>query len=101
MRATQLPVVSNNATNGFKLQGASVLSLLVKEWHNKKNWVYVMLSRVRKIDRLFLDSPISENPRDYLLSPSYLSMLSQFDDVACPPLEIVELDLSPEKRQIL
>jgi len=36
MMATQLPVVSNNATTGFKLQGASVPSLLVKEWRNKK-----------------------------------------------------------------
>ena len=37
MEATQFPVVSNNATTGWKLQGTSVQNLFIKEWFSKKN----------------------------------------------------------------
>ena len=97
MKGTQFPVVSNNATTGFKLQGASVKSLLVKEWHATKNWEYVMLSRVRELSGLFLELPISENPDDYMLHPQYLSMLADFDNVTCPPLHLTDLDLDREE----
>jgi len=60
-----------------------------------------MLSRVREINGLFLDSPISENPNDYRLSPAYMIMLSEFHDVACPPLNIQELELTTEEAQFL
>ena len=58
----QLPVVSNNATTGWKLQGASVKSLFIKQWNNSdEKWIYVMLSRVRGRKGLFLESKIDEN----------------------------------------
>ena len=101
MKSTQLPVVSNNATTGFKLQGSSVPSLIVKEWNRKKNWTYVMLSRVCERKGLFLESPISENPADYLLSVAHGTMLADFQEVACPPLNIGHLELTSEEQQVL
>jgi hypothetical protein len=37
MKGIQLPVVSNNATTGHKLQGSSVDSIFVHAWIYEKN----------------------------------------------------------------
>jgi hypothetical protein len=42
MKGVQLPVVSNNATTGHKLQGSSVHSIFVHAWIYEKNWAYVV-----------------------------------------------------------
>ena len=44
MKATQLPVISNQATTGHKLQGASINQLFVSNWKYTTNWPYVVLS---------------------------------------------------------
>ena len=44
MKATQIPIVVNNATTGHKLQGSGVDNLLVHGWYKVANWNYVMLS---------------------------------------------------------
>ena len=44
MKATQLPVISNQATTGHKLQGASINQLFVINWNYTTNWPYVVLS---------------------------------------------------------
>ena len=46
MKATQLPVVSNQATTRHKLQGASINQLFVNNWNYTTNWPYVVLSRL-------------------------------------------------------
>ena len=46
MKATQLPVISNQATTGHKLQGASINQLFVNNWNYTTNWPYVVLSRL-------------------------------------------------------
>ena len=52
---TQIPVNSNIATTGHKLQGMSKNTLIVNNWDYKfVNWVYVVLSRVRTRKGLFL-----------------------------------------------
>ena len=56
----QFPIVLNHATTGHKLQGKSVDQLVVAEWSKTKNWAYVVLSRVRSLDGLFLMEPIPE-----------------------------------------
>jgi hypothetical protein len=68
------PVVLNHATTGHKLQGKSVDSLVISEWSKVKNWAYVVLSRVRTLERLFLLKPI---PRDidFDPKPEYLRMM--------------------------
>ena len=44
MKATQLPVISNQATTGHKLQGASINQLFVNNWNYTTNWPYIVLS---------------------------------------------------------
>ena len=46
MKATQLPVISNQATTGHKLQGASINQFFVNNWNYTTNWPYVVLSRL-------------------------------------------------------
>jgi len=47
IKATQLPIIVNNATTGHKLQGSTMDTIFVYEWSKKKNWNYVVLSRVQ------------------------------------------------------
>ena len=50
-KVTQIPV----ATTGHKLQGMSKDTLIVNDWNYRcANWVYVVLSRVRRRKGLFL-----------------------------------------------
>ena len=53
MKATQLPVISNQATTGHKLQGASINQLFVNNWNYTTNWPYVVLSRLRSSKGFF------------------------------------------------
>jgi hypothetical protein len=73
---TQFPAVVNFATTGHKLQGKSMDKLLIAEWSNVKNWAYVVLSRVRTLAGLFLETPI---PADLDFSPNidYLEMMER------------------------
>ena len=55
INATQFGVNSNIATTGHKLQGMTKTNLIVVSWfYGCKNWVYVVLSRVRTLCGLFL-----------------------------------------------
>jgi hypothetical protein len=57
---TQIPVNSNIATTGHKLQGMSKDTLIVNSWNYRcANWIYVVLSRVRKRLGLHLTAPLS------------------------------------------
>ena len=58
---TQIPVNSNIATKGHKLQGMTMTKdvLVVDEWDYRcANWVYTVLSRVRTRKGLFLTKPL-------------------------------------------
>ena len=50
LKGMQLPLVSNAATTGHKLQGSTVKHLFVHEWNYTTNWPYVFLSRVTKME---------------------------------------------------
>jgi hypothetical protein len=66
LKATQLPIISNDATTGHKLQGCSVENLFVHEWAQQcKNWIYVVLSRVRTKMGLFSRDKIPSDPSLY------------------------------------
>ena len=73
---TVLPVVLNHATTGHKLQGKSVNELVIAEWSAVKNWAYVVLSRVRTLDGLYL---LNEIPRNIDFSPNteYIAMMER------------------------
>ena len=53
MKATQLPVISNQATTGHKLQGASINQLFVNNWNYTTNWPYVVLSQLQSSKNLY------------------------------------------------
>ena len=55
----QVPVNSNTATTGHKLQGMSKDILIVNDWNYRcVNWIYVVLSRVRTLAGLYLMKPL-------------------------------------------
>lgn len=63
-RMTQFPINLNDATTGHKLQGMSKDVVIITSWPKGglsalfKNWEYVVLSRVRTIEGLYLFEPI-------------------------------------------
>ena len=58
-KVKQIPVNSNIATTGHKLQGMSKDVLIINNWDYRcANWVYVVLSRVRTLAGLYLMKPL-------------------------------------------
>ena len=65
----QLPMNTNDATTGHKLQGMSKDRLIVTSWDGISkwsNWAYTVLSRVRKLEGLFLCKPLHSSVSDHL-----------------------------------
>ena len=84
-------VVVNHATTGHKLQGKTVESLVIAEWSRVKNWAYVVISRVKTLDGLFLIKPI---PDDIDFSPAddYLEMMKHLrETILATPEQVAEL----------
>ena len=78
MQGRQIPCVVNHATTGHKLQGKSVDNIFVANWNYKGNWVYVVLSRVRTIDGLYLQQPLQLDVQKYAISQTYVRMIRNF-----------------------
>eukprot|EP00984_Skeletonema_dohrnii_P017132 scaffold7732_cov150-Skeletonema_dohrnii-CCMP3373.AAC.2 len=69
---TQIPVNSNVAATGHKMQGMSKDTLIVSEWDYRcANRVYVVLSRVRTRKGLFLTKPL-DLERDFNVPESLI-----------------------------
>ena len=86
-----LPVIVNHATTGHKLQGKTVQSLVIAQWSKVKNWAYVVLSRVKTLEGLFLTKPI---PEDFDFSPpnDYLEMMENLrKTILATPEQVSEL----------
>ena len=77
MRANQIPVIINNATTGHKLQGSGVDSIFVHNWNYSTNWPYVVLSRVKTLDGLYLRKPLDRRLSKYAVPPALLRMLAR------------------------
>ena len=77
MKATQVPLLVNNATTGHKLQGASVTHLFVHNWSYVTNWVYVMLSRVRTQPGLFARHKLTTDMTKYAVPKTLLRLLDR------------------------
>ena len=97
----QFPVVLNHATTGHKLQGKSLDQLVVAQWSKTKNWAYVVLSRVRSLEGLFLMEPIPDDidfkpSRDYIIMMEDLrkTILKTPDDVADMKAEMDRMEIS-------
>ena len=80
MRGTQFPIISNTATTGHKLQGATLDSLYVNGWYYRKNWVYVVLSRVRTMKGLFLLQPLLLDMEKYKQNENMVAMITKVKD---------------------
>jgi len=80
MSGNQVPIISNSATTGHKLQGYTATSLLVSNWFYGQNWAYVVLSRVRKMVGLYMLEPLSEKLEKYKMPESMLKMIQDFRD---------------------
>ncbi len=79
MKGTQLHMVSTTATTGHKLQGRGIDELFVHSWSYVANWVYVMLSRVKTLDGLYMRKPLSTDLRKYAVKPELTFMLNEFE----------------------
>jgi len=78
MKGNQIPVISNSATTGHKLQGYTAHSLFASDWHYQQNWAYVVLSRVRTMAGLFIAKPLSEQLSKYMMPAAMKAMLKDF-----------------------
>ena len=93
LKATQIPLISNNATTGHKLQGSSVDILYVPSWNYCLNWPYVVISRVRTLQGLFLGKPL-DSLKDYSVPESLTRMLNLLTTKASPCIfDYEQLDL--------
>ena len=55
VKIIQFGVNANKATTGHKLQGVSLNRMIVRSWaYGVPNWIYVVLSRVRTLQGLFI-----------------------------------------------
>ena len=81
MRANQIPIIVNNATTGHKLQGTGVDNLFVHAWSYKRNWPYVILSRVRQRNGLFLRHKIDKNISKYAMDDDLISFIAYFKNL--------------------
>lgn len=79
MKATQIPLLVNNATTGHKLQGSGVDNLFVHNWSYVTNWPYVMLSRVRTRNGLYARRKLSRDLRKYAVPEKLQRMLRRFE----------------------
>ena len=69
---TQIPIKSSDAITGHKLQGLTKDHIIVYSWNKSTSWIYIVLSRVRKLSGLNLVrglklSDIKPPSQDYLL----------------------------------
>ena len=93
------PILINHATTGHKLQGKSMDELVIAEWSKVKNWAYVVLSRVRTLNGLFLTEEIPEDI-EFGPAPKYLQMMERLRPrILKTPGQVLEL-LDDEFRQL-
>ena len=83
LKATQIPLISNDATTGHKLQGSSVDNMYLPSWSYQLNWPYVMLSRVRTLNGLFLGKPLDPKA-DYSIPQNLTRMIRGLRKSASP-----------------
>ena len=88
MKATQFPILQNDATTGHKLQGSGVENLFVHKWSNVTNWNYVMLSRVKNLSGLYARFHLPTDINLYQLNPAYENMIQKFKTIV--PVELSE-----------
>ena len=79
MTAFQVPMLVNNATTGHKLQGSGVDNVFIHRWSYVQNWPYVMLSRVKTEEGLFMRGPLRRDLSTYAVPKSLQRMMKAFE----------------------
>ena len=82
MKATQLPVISNQATTGHKLQGASINQLFVNNSNYTTNWPYIVLSRLGSNEGLYLRNKLSTDLTKYAVPWELQKMIQWLEKIA-------------------
>lgn len=95
LKLTQFPIISNIATTGHKLQGMTKDRLIVIDFsYSFRNWIYVVLSRVRKLDGLYLKKPLDgdklKGPSRELLTEMKRLQLLEEEMIKMPTKEIFD-----------
>ena len=91
MKGLQVPIISNCATTGHKLQGKTVETLLAAHWHYRQNWPYVVLSRVKTMDGLHLLELLSDDQDHYSVPADLVHLVASLQHDREP-----DYDLSDE-----
>ena len=83
---TQIPVVSSDAITGHKLQGLTKDNIIVYSWNKVTEWMYVVLSRVRTLNGLYLVRHLKLSD---IVPPSrqYLSFIQRMKNMQTAELE--------------
>jgi hypothetical protein len=82
MHANQIPIKINNATSGHKLQGSSINKLFIHSWHYQKNWPYVILSKVKSFEGLFLRKQLDSNLKRYKIPNELTHMINELKNLS-------------------
>lgn len=85
MKGSQFPLISNSCTTGHKLQGCTLDQILVNDWMYKQNWAYVVLSRVRTMNGLYIRQNLDPNVNRYRKNKKIEEMLKNFRDTVNIP----------------
>jgi hypothetical protein len=82
MKMNQFSMNINHATTGHKLQGKSLNQLFISSWSYQRNWPYVLLSRVRTLNGLFLrhklKPAVGKDSKDYTVPRELIKMMNLF-----------------------
>ena len=78
-KATQLPAISNQATTGHKLQGASINQLFVNNWNYTTNWPYIVLSQLHSSKVLYLHNKLSMDLTKYAMPWELQKMIQRLE----------------------
>ena len=82
LRMTQFPVNWNIATTGHKLQGQTKKHLIVTLWnYGLKNWIYMVLSKVKTLNRLLLVNKLNDDLTKYQISDDLKRDEERLDDL--------------------
>ena len=86
---TQIPVNSSDAITGHKLQGLTKDNLIVYSWNKLTEWIYVVLSRVKTLNGLYLVRRLKLSDIK-LPSREYLFFLGRMKDMQSGDLKRFE-----------
>jgi hypothetical protein len=88
MKMNQFSMNINHATTGHKLQGKSLDQLFISSWSYQRNWPYVLLSRARTLNGLFLRHKLKpafgKDSKDYTVPRELIKMMNRFETTKRP-----------------